>query len=93
MGYSIYVVTKNKELATKMVKHLRSTIKDDWIPNAQVATNFESSRLSYAQLGKDRYQVGFNYNCLGQVENALVWDIVKWMAKTMPGFVMMDANI
>lgn len=85
MGYSIYVVTRNEELARKMDKYLRSAIDDKWLPNARIATNFEpsSSSLSYAQLGKDRFQVGFDFSMMGQTENPFVWDIVKWMATTM----------
>jgi hypothetical protein len=27
--------------------------------------------------------VGFDYSMMGQTENPFVWDIVKWMARTM----------
>lgn len=85
MGYTIYVVTRKEELARKMDKYLRSAIDDKWVPNARIATNFEpsTSSLSYAHLGKDRCQVGFDFSCMGQTENAFVWDIVKWMARAM----------
>lgn len=85
MGYSVYVVTRSKDLATKMAEHLRLSIDDEWLPNARIATNFEppSSNLSYAQLGKNRFQVGFDFSCMGNTEHAFVWDIIKWMAKAM----------
>jgi len=95
MGYSVYAITTDKEAAIKMAKYLRSAVKDHWLPHSLIATNFESplSSLFYASLGSKRYQVGFNYNCPGDIEHALILDIVKWAAQTLGlGYYCYDGN-
>ena len=84
MGCSIYVVTRKEKLARKMYKYLQSALNNKWLSNARIAANFDPApSLSYARIGENQYQVGFNYSLMGNTESAFVWDIIKWMAKTL----------
>jgi hypothetical protein len=82
MGYSVYAVIGCEKLARQLYKYLNSKLEHHELPCAYLASNFHQLSLTYADHGKDKCQIGFDYGAgCHEIEQAFIFDVVRWVAQ------------
>lgn len=88
MGYSVFIIAKNKDLQSKMELFIEKNLinfnkfffdDDNQYFGLRIGTE-DSNSISYKARIKNDLVIGFDYNC-GGGERVHMYEIIKWMAE------------